>query len=46
MEEEILKEIMKECKWWEKIIIKLFKKNFIKISNITRIIVANSIIKC
>lgn len=29
MEEEIVKEIMKECKWWERIIVKVFKKVFI-----------------
>lgn len=30
MKEEIIKEIMKECNWWERIVVRLNKKMFIK----------------
>lgn len=42
MEKEILKEVMEECKWYEKIIVKLFKKQIIKAYHIGRIICWNS----
>lgn len=31
MEKEILKEVMEECKWFERIIIRLFNKTFTSI---------------
>ncbi len=34
MNEIIIEEILKECKWYEKIIIKIFKKLFIKMYKI------------
>lgn len=45
MEKEILKEIMKECKWYEKIIVKLFKKVILKIYQYTRINTINNILE-
>ena len=45
MEKEILREIMKECKWYEKIIVKLFKKLFIRIYNNMRISCINAMLK-
>lgn len=42
MEKEIIKEIIKECKWYEKIIVKLFKNQIIKAYHIGRIICWNS----
>lgn len=45
MEKEILKEIMKECKWFERIIVVLFSKTILKIYHYTRINIINNMIK-
>lgn len=42
MENEIVKEILKESKWYEIIIVKSFKKQFIKAYHIGRIRCWNS----
>jgi len=34
MERDVVEKIMKECNWWERIIIKVFKKIFIKVYKI------------
>lgn len=31
MKEEIIREIMKECNWWEKIVVKVLGKMFVKV---------------
>lgn len=45
MEKIIIEEILKECKWYEKIVVRMFKKTFIKIYHINRIKLVNSMIK-
>lgn len=42
MDKEIVEEILKECKWYEIIIVKLLKKQFIKAYHIGRIRCWNS----
>ncbi len=41
IENGILDELIKNCRWYEKIIIKLFKRLFIRCYNIERTIIAN-----
>lgn len=45
MEKEIIEEICEDLKWYERIIVKLLKKLFIKIYNITRITCINAMLK-
>lgn len=45
MEKEILKEIIKECKWFERIIVVLFGKTILKIYHYARINIINNMIK-
>nr|DAR36282.1 MAG TPA: hypothetical protein [Caudoviricetes sp.] len=45
MENDIVKEIRKDLNWKEKIIVKIFTKTFIKVSNISRIKTINYMIK-
>lgn len=42
MEQEIIKEILEECRWYEKIVVNLFKKQFINAYHIGRIVCWNS----
>lgn len=42
MEKEILQEIIKNCNWYEKIVVILFKKQIIKAYHIGRIICWNN----
>lgn len=44
MEEDIVKEIEKECNFKERILLKVFTKTFMKVYNITRIKMFNSLI--
>ena len=44
MKDVVLNEIMKELNWKERIIVKVFRKTFIKVANMTRIKVINKII--
>lgn len=41
---EIIEEILEKCNWYEKIIVKLFKKLILKIYNYTRINIINKIL--
>lgn len=41
MEKEILKEIMKECKWFERIIVRFHRKLIMKIYHLTRFRIFN-----
>lgn len=43
MENDVVKEIVKKLKWHEKIIVKLFKKIFLKVYNNTRVSIINAI---
>ncbi|MCI8699751.1 MAG: hypothetical protein HFJ47_00215 [Clostridia bacterium] len=45
MKDVVLDEIIKKLNWREKIIVKLFTKTIIKICNIERINIINSILK-
>lgn len=45
MKNVVLDEVIKELNWREKIIMKLFVKTFIKVYNIIRIKLVNSILK-
>ena len=44
MEKMIMKEIMKKRKWYERVIIKIFKKLFIKIYCVSKVNMVNVII--
>ena len=44
MEEDIVKEIEKECNFKERILLKIFTKTFMKVYNIARIKMFNSLI--
>ena len=44
MEEDIVKEIEKECNFKERILLKAFTKTFMKVYNIARIKMFNSLI--
>nr|DAG74098.1 MAG TPA: hypothetical protein [Caudoviricetes sp.] len=44
MEEDIVKEIEKECNFKERILLKVFTKTFMKVYNIARIKMFNSLI--
>lgn len=44
MEKMIMKEIMKKRKWYERVIIKIFKKLFIKIYCVSKVNMVNIII--
>ncbi|HJJ05815.1 MAG TPA: hypothetical protein OIM45_08300 [Clostridiaceae bacterium] len=44
MEEDIVKEIEKECNFKERILLRLFTKTFVKMYNIARIKMFNSLI--
>jgi len=44
MEENIVKEIEKECNFKERILLKVFTKTFMKVYNIARIKMFNSLI--
>ena len=41
MEELIVEEICKNCKWYERVVVRLFKNTFIKAYHIGRIIMFN-----
>ena len=41
MEKEIVREILEKCNWWEKIVVKLFARLFIKVYNIARVKTVN-----
>lgn len=45
MKDVVLDEVVKELNWKEKIIVKIFSKEFYKVYNNTRIYIINSIIK-
>ena len=45
MEKIIIEEMLKDCKWYEKIVVRMFKKIFIKIYHINRIKLVNSMLK-
>lgn len=45
MKNVVLKEVMKELNWKERIVIKLFTRTFNKIYNIARINIVNEIIR-
>lgn len=44
MEEKIVEEIKKECNLGERILLKVFKKEFLKIFNIIRLDIVNKIL--
>lgn len=44
MKEEILEEIMKECNWWERIIIRLLTNIVIKVYTISRLKIINNVL--
>ena len=44
MKDVVSNEIIKELNWKERIVVRLFRKTFIKIANMTRIKVINKII--
>lgn len=44
MEKQVVNEILKECNFKEKIIIKVFTKVFIKVYNIARIQITNCLL--
>ena len=44
MEKQIVSKVLKQCKWYEKIIVELFKNIIVKVYNIARINVFNNII--
>lgn len=44
MEKIIMEEATKRCKWYEKILLRIFKKTFIKFYHIGRIYMMNIII--
>ena len=41
----IVEETLKSCKWYEKIIVRMFKKTFIKVYHINRIKLVNDILR-
>lgn len=43
MEKYVVEEITKDLKWYEKVVVKLFKKTFFRVYNISRISVINAI---
>ena len=45
MNEKIMEEVLNDCKWYEKIIIKKFNKLFIKMYHISRIEIVNKLLK-
>lgn len=45
MENQIIKELLEECNWYERIIIKLFRKFMNKVYNIIRVGIINTILK-
>lgn len=45
MENDVVREIRKNLNWKEKVIVKIFTKTFIKVSNISRIKTINYMIK-
>lgn len=45
MENDVVKEIRKNLNWKEKVIVKIFTKTFINVSNISRIKTINYMIK-
>lgn len=45
MNDKTIEEIVRELKWYEKIIVKIFKKIFIKVYNNMRLNIVNSLIK-
>lgn len=45
MEKIIIEEMLKDCKWYERIIVRMFRKTFIKIYHINRIKLMNNILK-
>lgn len=44
MEENIVEEIKKECNLKERILLKVFAKTFVKVYNITRLKILNSLL--
>lgn len=44
MEENVVEEIKKECNLKERILLKVFRKTFLKVYNIVRIKIVNSIL--
>lgn len=44
MEEDIVKEIEKECNFKERILLRLFTKTFVKVYNIARLKVINNLL--
>jgi len=45
MQDRIVEEVLKNCNWYEKIIVKIFSKTFIKIYHFNRINIVNSILR-
>lgn len=45
VEEDIMKEILQSCNLYERIILKIFDKEFVKAYNVARINVMNEILK-
>lgn len=45
MEDIVLEEIVKDCNWYEKIIVKIFRKLFIRVYHNIRIRLINNMIK-
>lgn len=44
MEKYIVNLINKDLKWYEKIIVKIFKKTFVKVYNATRVDIVNHLL--
>ena len=44
MKDVVVNEIVKELNWKERIVVRLFRKTFVKVANMTRIKVINKII--
>ena len=44
-EKDIVREICRECNWWERIIVKLLARLFVKVYNIARVRTVNVLFK-
>lgn len=45
MEKEMLEEIMKECNWKERLLVKILAKTFLKVYHIGRLNAVNAVLK-
>lgn len=44
MKDVVLNEVIKELNWKERIVVRVFRKTFVKVANMTRIKIINKII--